>query len=108
MRTRAQTVVKDNWLPRDISMKTKGMALPVKGANGESYRGRGNKAAVDKAAIAADKAAAAATATAAAAIAAATASTTASAASAYVRVIPSNCCITETTQSSICICMLPC
>jgi hypothetical protein len=34
MRKRAQTVVKDNWLPRDISMRTKGMALPVKGSNG--------------------------------------------------------------------------
>ena len=31
MRKRAQTVVKDNWLPRDTSMRTKGMALPVKG-----------------------------------------------------------------------------
>jgi len=53
MRKRAQTVVKDNWLPRDISMRTKGMALPVKGGSVETTRGhRGNKAAADKAAIA--------------------------------------------------------
>jgi len=53
MRKRAQTVVKDNWLPRDISMRTKGMALPVKGGSVETTRGhRGYKAAADKAAIA--------------------------------------------------------
>jgi hypothetical protein len=47
MRKRAQTVVKDNWLPRDISLRTKGMALPVKGGVGgsESTRGRTRKGA---------------------------------------------------------------
>jgi hypothetical protein len=49
MRKRAQTVVKDNWLPRDVSMRTKGMALPVKGSNGTvatTRRGQKGSAAV--------------------------------------------------------------
>ena len=60
MRKRAQTVVKDNWLPRDISMRTKGMALPVKGSNGvlEPTRGRSHNKA--SAAVAASVPAAAA------------------------------------------------
>ena len=50
MRKRAQTVVKDNWLPRDISLRTKGMALPVNRVKGgvgssESTRGRTRKGA---------------------------------------------------------------
>jgi hypothetical protein len=49
VRKRAHTVVKENWLPRDTAMRTKGMALPVKGANGalEPVRGRPLKAAAD-------------------------------------------------------------
>ena len=55
MRKRAQTVVKDNWLPRDISMRTKGMALPVKNSNGtlETTTRRGQKGSASAAAASA-------------------------------------------------------
>jgi hypothetical protein len=45
MRKRAQTVVKENWLPRDVSMRTKGMALPVNGTVSTTRRGQKGSAA---------------------------------------------------------------